>query len=125
MALRIESKVVTDEDIEAGAIAFTLPDVYTNVRDRWSIEIRPGFFQAYTSDVDDYINHSCDPNLALLIKADGVFFVALRDIKAGEEVTWDYETAEAELSNPFECHCGAEKCRGKITGYATHPFDKP
>jgi SET domain-containing protein len=43
-------------------------------------------------------------------------FRALRSVAAGEEVSWDYETFESELSNPFECRCGASNCRRLITG---------
>lgn len=37
-----------------------------------------------------YINHSKKPNLEALIRRGGVWFQALRDIKKGEELTFDY-----------------------------------
>jgi hypothetical protein len=63
-----------------------------------------------------YLNHSCDPNVGVL----GFFdFVAMRDIKAGEELTTDY--AMQDDSNWVvpggACLCGSEKCRGDIVPY--------
>jgi SET domain-containing protein len=95
--------------------------VFTGVRDRHSIEVGPDRHQSFTGDIDDYINHSCDPNLELLVVDDDrgeYVFRALRPIAPGEEVGWDYETFETELSNPFECRCGAPQCRKVITGRA-------
>lgn len=46
-------------------------------------------------------------------------FEAIRPIKKGEELTWDYEAAEWELSTPFRCNCG-NHCRSLIRGYKYH-----
>jgi SET domain-containing protein len=59
-----------------------------------------------------FINHSCDPNVGV----DGsVKFVAMRDIKAGEELFYDYAMTE---THPWEmpCHCGTKHCRKVVTG---------
>lgn len=60
-----------------------------------------------------HLNHSCEPNLGLQGQ---IVFVAMRDIAAGEELTIDYAMTDDE---PYEmpCDCGAETCRGVITGY--------
>ena len=41
-----------------------------------------------------YINHSCNPNMGIKGR---VTFVALRAIKAGEEITFDYSITEEDL----------------------------
>jgi len=61
----------------------------------------------------DFINHSCDPNAGL---RDSVTLVAMRDIKAGEEVCFDYAMADSSPYDEFDCQCGSERCRGRITG---------
>ena len=62
--------------------------------------------------VDDMINHSCAPNAGF---ADGeAVLYALRDIAAGEEVSWDYSTSIAEPGWSLECRCGAANCRGVV-----------
>jgi SET domain-containing protein len=39
---------------------------------------------------------------------------ALRDIKIGEEINFDYTKNESNISTSFQCKCGAEKCIGLI-----------
>jgi SET domain-containing protein len=59
-----------------------------------------------------YSNHSCDANLGLRGE---ITFVAMRDIRAGEELTHDWATTDDD-DYAVECNCGAPKCRGTITG---------
>lgn len=67
---------------------------------------------AEVEDMSVFINHSCDPNVGFRGQ---VVYVAVRDIKAGEELCHDYSM---ERSDDYEldCHCGSPLCRGKITG---------
>ena len=81
-------------------------------------------------DPDDpykYINHSCDPTVGVKINAAGLpYFVALRDLRAGEQVTFDYAMTEYThypRENPADefdltCHCGSPLCRGKLGYYS-------
>lgn len=62
-----------------------------------------------------FLNHSCDPNVWM----DGPYtLVARRDIEVGEEVTADYTLWEADEDkvSKWECHCGSETCRKRVTG---------
>jgi len=59
-----------------------------------------------------YINHSCRPNAFMQILYDHILFIALRDIKPGEEITIDYETTLHP--DDKRCICGARSCRGTI-----------
>jgi SET domain-containing protein len=68
---------------------------------------------------DDFINHSCDPNLGF---ANGsLFLFALRDIRKEEELFWDYSTSINEAGWAIDCGCAAESCRGKIRSYCDLP----
>jgi hypothetical protein len=60
-----------------------------------------------------FLNHSCNPNIGI---KGSVTFVALRNIKKGEEVAFDYSTTEDDLlwRLPFKCACGAKNCRSSI-----------
>jgi hypothetical protein len=65
----------------------------------------------------DFFNHSCDPNSGFKGQ---VFLVAMRDICAGEEVTFDYamtvaESVGSEMVFSMECGCGSALCRKRIT----------
>ena len=65
-----------------------------------------------------WINHSCDPNCGIkaLFKV-----VAMRDIKKGEEITWDYEMTEKNPHWKMKCRCGSELCRKIIGNYKNMP----
>lgn len=67
-------------------------------------------------DQTRWINHSCEANAEVDLGVDErgepwAKVYAWRDIKAGEEITYDYEFPP-ELAEP--CRCGAPKCRGVI-----------
>lgn len=75
-----------------------------------------------SGELDDFINHSCEPNCRVEFKPDGrVVSVALRDIAPGEELTFDYATTttrEGLAAFPgwrFPCACGAPTCRGEVS----------
>ena len=59
-----------------------------------------------------YSNHSCDANLGVRGE---ITFVAMRDIRAGEELTHDWATTDDD-DYSVECKCGAPACRKVLTG---------
>jgi hypothetical protein len=61
-----------------------------------------------------YINHSCSPNAWLI---NSKTFVAIIDIKKGDEITCDYGTFESVKPEwwTMECNCGNKNCRKVIT----------
>ncbi|MEH2279461.1 MAG: amino acid adenylation domain-containing protein [Nostoc sp.] len=64
------------------------------------------------------INHSCDPNTGVRNNQFGGYnFIALEDIEAGKEITWNYETTEYESIAVLGCLCGSLSCRGKTLGF--------
>jgi SET domain-containing protein len=59
-----------------------------------------------------YSNHSCDANLGIRGE---ITFVAMRDIRAGEELTHDWCTTD-DGDYSLKCNCGSSNCRGTLTG---------
>jgi SET domain-containing protein len=59
-----------------------------------------------------YSNHSCDANLGLRGE---VTFVAIRDVRAGEELTHDWAMTDDD-DYSLECKCGSPNCRKILTG---------
>jgi SET domain-containing protein len=61
-------------------------------------------------------NHSCGPNAGIVGQS---ALVAMRDIAAGEEITFDYVMTDSDAVGitPFEmkCLCGDARCRGLVT----------
>jgi uncharacterized protein len=66
-----------------------------------------------------FINHQCDPNCESTIENGRVFIEALRDIRAGEELGYDYQIGRekddpANVDEIYACRCGSPKCRGTM-----------
>jgi len=55
-----------------------------------------------------YINHSCRPNCYTQIVGDTIWIRAARNIRTGEELTYDY-FIEGELSIKCRCRPGCKK----------------
>lgn len=57
-----------------------------------------------------YANHSCDGNAESDVKKGRVFVIAAKNIKEGEEITYDYgeEFVEEHIA-PYGCNCTAKK----------------
>jgi len=80
----------------------------------------------YGGNISKYINHSCAPNCEARFEGDHVWIHAIRDIKAGEELSYDYEYdwephySLADLAE-YACRCGSPECRGTLVDV---PADK-
>ncbi len=115
-----EGKLIThtqadiEEEDNGHTFLFTL-------NDEWVIE------GAINGNESRWINHSCEPNCeALLIedddgdrRKDRIVIQAMRRIRAGEELTYDYNILTEEpftdsLRELWRCRCGAPSCRGVI-----------
>ena len=93
---------------------------------------RPGedahtmFFDLGDGDVIDgwvggnssrWINHSCDPNCETRQAGGSIVVRSLRDIGAGEELTFDYRLVledEEDDDGTYACACGSAGCRGTM-----------
>lgn len=103
-----------DEEDTGHTFLFTLNDHYV-------IDAATG------GNLSRWINNGCDPNCEALVTEDPgkdptkdrVFIEALRDIRAGEEltydygITWDKEITEVEKVL-WACRCGAANCKGTM-----------
>nr|AIA18516.1 SET domain protein [uncultured bacterium] len=74
-----------------------------------------------------FINHSCDPNCETVIEGRRVFIEAIRDIKPGDELGYEYQLTWDSTDDPdelalYRCLCGAQKCRGTMLD--PEPLDK-
>jgi uncharacterized protein len=103
-----------------GGTLFTLEDIRAGKSLEHSYAaIGEGIFLGHTSEqgysADDYMNHSCDPNVWL---ANEITLVARRDINTGDELTFDlamFWVPDEEEWGPLECHCGSTLCRQVFT----------
>jgi uncharacterized protein len=98
------------EEIKKGEVVWKLDPsekiLTESERDNLPKEIRKLAFQykngfVVVHDKSEYMNHSCNPNLGFSSDEE---MSAMRDVKVGEELTYDYSTADVVSSTPFIAH---------------------
>lgn len=76
-----------------------------------------------SGNVGRFLNHSCDPNVFVQnvfvdthdLRFPWVTFFALTSIKAGTELTWDYNYSVGSVENKIiQCLCESKICRGRL-----------
>ena len=82
----------------------------------WGYPIADGFVlgpltRRETESVMMFLNHSCEPNVGIQGQ---ILFVAMRNIRPGEELTIDYAMFGGD-AKPMRCQCNAASCRGVVT----------
>jgi SET domain-containing protein len=58
-----------------------------------------------------FLNHSCSPNCEAQIEEDRIWLIAIRNIGAGEELTFNYGF-NLENYRDYPCRCGSPDCVG-------------
>jgi hypothetical protein len=66
------------------------------------------------------INHSCSPNCEACIEGRRIFIYSLRDIAAGEELSYDYGF-DVDCYEEHPCLCGVPECVGHIVSREQWP----
>jgi len=93
--------LISNEEVEKRSGKY-----FFGVNTKWSIDGSP------RSNIARYINHSCRPNAEALISGRRVWIYSKRNIKPGEEVTYDYgEEYFEDIIQPMGCRC--VKCASK------------
>ena len=60
------------------------------------------------------INHSCNPNCEVFGEGLKIWVYAMKNIKKGEEFSYDYGFSFDEDFREYPCKCGFKKCAGYI-----------
>jgi uncharacterized protein len=73
-----------------------------------------------------WINHCCEPNCEAREEDGRILIYALRDIRRGEELNYDYglvvpERHTPKLKKSYECLCGAASCRKTMLALKRKP----
>lgn len=118
---KIDGKgIFATKDIKKGHTAFIFKGkiIHYDPKTKKDAMAKPnvmGYGKGLSIDPDfpfTFLNHSCNPNLGQQGK---VLFVALRNIKKEEELTFDYSISEDSLWT-MKCTCGSKNCRKIIRG---------
>ncbi len=97
-----------------------LPKPYASEIDHY-LQIEQDVFLGPSGDLDDFINHSCEPNAGLVFDANSIRLMAVRFIAAGGQVTFDYSTTMDNFWWEMECTCGSSGCRRKVQNFTQLP----
>jgi SET domain-containing protein len=75
----------------------------------WCFELNERYARdaAVGGNLARYINHACRPNCYTQIVGDRIWIRAARNIRGGEELTYDYST-DGEASIPCRCRPGCQ-----------------
>lgn len=110
-------RLVTTRPFTTGEEILALDGVVRSTPTRYSIQVGP---DRHLDDMGpvDATNHRCDPSAFIDFSDPGrIVLRALRDLSRGDEVTIHYCATEYDMASPFDCHCGADACLGRVRGY--------
>lgn len=94
---------------------------------RYTVQVTDAEF-LYADYIDNFINHSCSPNVYMKLYENDkrrYSFFALKNIRKGDELFWNYNTNYWDVGSPlaFPCSCGSKNCATMVRGfkYLTKP----
>ena len=67
----------------------------------------------HMQEPERYINHSCDPNVYVKHTAGVRYVLAIKNLNAGQEITFDY-CVNGYGDEVWQCNCGSSKCRKTV-----------
>lgn len=111
--IEFKGKLFTSEQV---------PTPYNEVEDHY-VQIDKDLYMGPSGGLDDFFNHSCNPNSGLKVRSKRVILIAIKDIKKGEEITWDYSTTMMDDVDNWEmdCMCKSKNCRKRIRDFKYLP----
>ena len=102
-------KLITKKEAQKNSKFDNSKDIYLfNINEKYDLD---GDFKWNTARL---INHSCTPNCEVEGEGLKLWISSLREIKKGEELTYDYGFGYDEDYKQFPCKCGSIDCVGYI-----------
>jgi hypothetical protein len=90
---------------------------------KYPLQVGLDLFKVPSGNIDDFINHSCDPTTGVRLYRSGMIILAIQQIKMHDEITFDYATYLNNSHERIICRCGSSNCRGVIGNFSTLPAD--
>ena len=107
--IEYKGKIITKKKVEENSKYDNEKAIYLfNLNKKYDLD---GDFRYNTARL---INHSCNPNCEVSGVGLKIWVYAIRDIKKGEELSYDYGFGYDEYYKDFPCRCGAKNCVGYI-----------
>lgn len=101
--------VFATRDINKSTILFKMHGEIISKPTRTSVQI--GNDLHIEDELAGLLNHSCQPSAKVDRQLQAL--ISMRDIKEGEEITFDYTKNEDHMAAPFVCDCCGNKISGK------------
>lgn len=116
-------RLVANRPTAAGERLFTIEGETVRTPTRYTVQIGrtthvdvPGEYD-FEAVLDRFywrfMNHGCDPTVAVR----GRDVIGLKPIDFGHEITFNYNTTEYDMTEPFDCECGSVRCIGRVRGF--------
>ena len=107
--IEYKGKIITSKQSEVNPKYDNSKAIYLfNINKKYDLD---GDFKFNTARL---INHSCDPNCEVLGKGLKIWIYAMKDIKKGEELSYDYGFSFDKDFRQYPCRCGSKNCVGFI-----------
>lgn len=83
------------------------------------LQVGPNTYIGISGGIDDYLNHSCNPNCLMHVAGNRAILYSMYVIPAGAELTFDYSSTSTDSASQWtmKCHCGQPNCRKNISGF--------
>ena len=107
--IEYKGKIITKKQVEENEKFDNDKAIYLfNINKRYDLD---GDFKYNTARL---INHSCDPNCEVTGTGLKIWVYAIRDIKKGEELSYDYGFSFDKDFKNYPCKCKSKNCFGYI-----------
>ena len=107
--IEYKGKIITSKQSEVNPKYDNSKAIYLfNINKKYDLD---GDFKFNTARL---INHSCDPTCEVLGKGLKIWIYAMKDIKKGEELSYDYGFSFDKDFRQYPCRCGSKNCVGFI-----------
>ena len=107
--IEYKGKILTKKQVEENPKFDNEKAIYLfNINKKYDLD---GDFKYNTARL---INHSCNPNCEVLGTGLKVWVYAMKDIKKGDELSYDYGFSFNEDFKNYPCKCRAKNCVGYI-----------
>ena len=103
--IEYKGKILTKKQVEENSKFDNEKAIYLfNINKKYDLD---GDFKY---NIARLINHSCDPNCEVFGTGLKVWVYAIKDIKKGEELSYDYGFGFDENYKDYPCKCGSKNC---------------
>ena len=118
-----EYRLVANRPVLEGELLFTIDGELTATPNRYTVQIGRDAHVDVPAEYDfeaildrfywRFMNHSCDPTVFIRGRA----VISLKPVSFGQDITFNYNTTEFDMAEPFACRCGSDRCTGRVQGF--------